>query len=235
MGVAEISGYSQNGKPVVLVVTEQLKTVLQKTMIKDKKNKAIFFKDIEEEIKNSYPKEVIDAYQNKETYAKLDINYTGVIRINNRLRKYGLSPIFRALSPTLMLNNFQSADTVSAKAKAKKIIHQILRKECLGDKGDRKAFAEMAFSHNEFMKAFKQDTVVYTSSPAVEKIVYVEPKTEDISVEKINIYRNKVLSSLGIAFLANDKSQTASTANISLKQLLQCINSISKQIETMLQ
>ena len=43
-----------------------------KTMLKNRKNKALFFKNTEEEIKNSYPKEVYDAYKNNDTYAVLD-------------------------------------------------------------------------------------------------------------------------------------------------------------------
>ena len=235
LGVAEISGYSVNGNPVVIVNVDELKTVLSKTMLKTKKNKALFFEDVGKEIQSSYPKEVYDAYIAKEKYAKLDVDYTGVVRVNNRSRKYGLSPIFRTLSSLIMLQNFQSADTASAKSKAKKIIHQVMREKCLGSEGNRKAIKEMTFCHGEFMKAFQNNTVVYTSAPEIEKIVYVEPKTQDIDVEKVQLYRNKVLSSLGIAFLATDKNQTAGVSQISLQQLLQCINSISEQSERMIE
>lgn len=235
LGVAEMSGYSVNGNPVVLVNVDELKTVLSKTIIKTKKNKALFFEDVEKEIQNSYPKEVYDAYKAKEKYAKLDPAYTGVVRANSHKRKYGLSPIFRTLSSLIMLQNFQNADTASAKSKAKKIIHQVMREKCLGDRGDRVAIKDMTFAHTELMKAFGNNTVIYTSAPTVEKIVYVEPTTQDIEVEKVQLYRNKVLSSLGIAFLANDKNQTAGVAQISLQQLLQCINSISEQSERMIE
>lgn len=235
LGVAEISGYRENGKPVVLINIATLKEVLQKTMIKSKNGKPLFFKDADEEIKNNYPKEVYDAFKSKETYAKLPVDYTGVVRINNRSRKYGLSPIFRALSPMITLRDFQNADTAGAKAKSKKIIHQVLRREVLGGDGQKKGFDIMCYAHGEFMKAFVNDTVVYTSPAAVEKIVYVEPKTEDISSDKISEYRNRVLTSLGISFLANDGSDTASSATISLKQLLQSIDKISHQVEDMIE
>lgn len=235
LGVAEISGYTQNGNPIVLVNMSNLKTALSKTMLKNRKNKPLFFKDTEDEIKNSYPKEVYDAYKNNETYAVLDSKYTGVVRTNNHGRKYGLSAIFRALPAVVMLNNFQDADASSAKFKAKKIIHQVMRKEILGSEGKELGYDAMAFAHGELMKAYRQKTVVYTSCPAVEKIVYVEPKTDEVSVDKVNIYRNKVLSSLGVSFLANDKSQTASTAKISLQQLIHCINHISQQVERILE
>ena len=235
LGIAQVSGYSDNNRPVVLIDIKALTDAVRKTIIKTKSGKALFFQNIEEEIKASYNADVLKAYKDKDSYAKIDAAYTGVVRINNRGRKYGLSPIFRALSPTLMLNTFQTTDEITAKSRGKKIIHQVLRKECLGTDGKNKDLGTMAFCHNEFMKAFKNNTVVYTSSPSVEKIVYVEPKIDEISVEKVNIYRNKILSSLGISFLANDKSQTASTANISLAQLLRCINSISQEMETVIE
>ena len=227
--IIENSGYEDNGNPIILINIDNLKSALSKTMIKDKKGKYLFFKNVEEEVKATYPKEVADAVTAKEKYAVLDNRYTSMIRVNNYGRLYGLSPIFRALSPTLMLSTYQTADESSAKSKAKKIIHQIMRRESMGEKYDKKAFDDMAFAHSQLMSAWKNNTVIVTSPPCVEKIVYVEPETEDITPEKINIYRNKVLSSLGVAFLANDKSQTASTANINLSQLMKHINSIAEQ------
>lgn len=235
LGVAEITGYSESGNPVVLINISNLRSALSKTMIKNKNGKVLFFKDTDEEVKNSYDGTVYKAFKDKESYARLDTAYTGVVRVNNLSRKYGLSPIFRALSPTLMLSTYRNTDESSAKSKAKKIIHQVMREKCLGDAGKDMAFEAMAFSHDQLMKAWKNNTVVITTNPAVEKIVYVEPKTDDVSVDKVNVYRNKVLSSLGVAFLANDKSQTASTANINLSQLMKCINGISEQVERMLE
>lgn len=234
LGVCEMSGYEDNGRPVVLVNMASIKEALQKTMQKDRKGNPLFFKDTKEEIENNYPQEIIDAYNNNATYAKLDVNYTGTCRINNRGRQYGLSPIVRALSPAIMLQNFYTADAINAKSKSKKIIHQVMRKEVLGNNGTNKGFEIMAYAHQQLMKAWSNPTVVYTSPPAVEKIVYVEPTTDEISTDKVKLYRNKVLSSLGVAFLTNDTSQTASTANINLKQLLQCINAITEQVEDML-
>lgn len=234
LGVAIIYDYDINGKPVVLIDMMELTNRLRKFYPKKKNGNPLFFDSIDSDIKANYPKEVYNAYLNKEKYAKLNAEMTGVIRINNMKKKYGLSPIFKALKGTLMLENFSKTDEVSAKSKAKKIIHQVLRKEVLGSSGQEKGFEEMAFAHDQLMQAWRNPTVVYTSSPAVEKIVYVEPKTEDISVEKVSLYRNEVLSTLGIAFIASDKSQTASTANISLNQLMLTINSISEQLENIL-
>lgn len=233
--IIENSGYEVNGNPVMLVNIQNLRNALNKTMIKKRDGTYMFFKDINEEVEANYPKEVYDALQNRDTYAMLDPDYTGVCRINNFGRKYGLTPIFRALAPTIILDDYQNADSSTAKAKGKKIIHQKMRKEVLGPNGDRKAFEEMAYAHQQLMQAWQNSTVIATTGPYVESISYVEPKAEDISEEKINIYRNKVLSSLGVAFLAADRSQTASTANINLEQLLKCINRISTQVERMIE
>jgi hypothetical protein len=234
LSIIENSGYEVNGNPVLLVNLSNLKSALQKTMIKSRNGKYLFFKDTADEIKNNYPPEVSKANASNETYAVLDDSCTGMIRVNTLKGKYGLSPIFRALSPALVLDDYQAADETNAKAKAKKIIHQKMREKCLGENGERKAYPDMAYAHSNLMKAWSNKTVVVTTPPTIESIEYVEPKTADTPVENINIYRNKVLSSLGVAFLAADKSQTANTANINLSQLMRCINSISKQVETVI-
>lgn len=89
-------------------------------MLKSKKNKPLFFKNTAEEIKNNYPKEVTKAYTSKEKYAILDVQRTGVNRFGNMNRKYGISPVFKALKPKIMLDTFDKTDNVNAKAKAKK-------------------------------------------------------------------------------------------------------------------
>ena len=235
LNIIENSGYEDNGNPVLLVNIDNLKTALNKTMLKKKNGQYLFFKDTQTEVDATFPPEVGQAMRGKETYAVLDTGYTGMIRVNNYGRKYGLSPIFRALSSVLMLEAYRTADEVMAKSRSKKIIHQIMRKECLGPSGDRHAFEEMAYSHQQLMQAWQNKTVIVTSNPSVEKIVYVEPAVEETSAEKVNLYRNKVLSSLGLAFLAADRSQTASTANINLSQLMKCINSISEQVERVIE
>jgi hypothetical protein len=235
LGVAEISEYSIGGNPVVLFDINELRNRLQKVYKKNKKNKALFFDKIEEEVKANYPAEVYQAFVEKERYAKLDVTYTGVIRIGNLNRKYGLSPIFRALNPIMMLDTFEAADRINSKAKAKKIIFQKLRKETLGTNLDKKGFEEMAYAHDNFMQAWKQQTVVVTAPAQVEDIKYVESKTELTSVETVNNYRSKVLNTLGIGFLMDSGSQSVSTASISVAQLLRTINKISEQLEEILQ
>lgn len=235
LGVAIVSDYSINGKPYILIDIRELTNRLQKTTIRGKKNKPLFFNSIVDEIKNNYPPEVYQAYINKEHYAKLDIQRCGINRFCNMNRKYGLTPVFKALKPNLMLDTFDEADKINAKAKAKKIIHQRLRKEVMGPDGNRKALEEMAYAHENLVKAFRNPTVLYTSPAFVEKIEYVEPKVEMSNVDSINQYRSRVTSSLGISFLNTDGNQTVSTANISIKQLMKTINKIAEQEEKILE
>jgi hypothetical protein len=234
LGVCELSDYDVNGEPVVLFNVQELRSRLQKSYKKNKKNNPLFFANIDEEVQANYPEEVYKAFKDKEQYAKLDTKYTGIIRIGNMNRKYGISPIFRSLESLSMLETFDNADRVNSKAKAKKIIHQKLRKEVLGQSFDKKGFEEMAYAHNNFMSAWKQSTVVVTSPATVESILYVEPKIEMTNKDTVNNYRSRVLSTLGIGFLMDSSSQSVSTANISVTQLMRTINKISEQLEDIL-
>ena len=235
LGVCEISDYDVNGDPVVLFNIKELRSRLQKVYKKTKKNKALFFKNMEDEVKANYPQEVYDAFVAKEDYAKLDVKYTGVIRINNLNRKYGLTPIFRAFKDILMLDTFDNSDRVNSKAKAKKIIHQKLRKEVMGTELNKKGFEDMSYAHENLMSAWKQPTVVVTTPPTVESITYVEPKIELTDINTVNNYRSRVLAALGIGFLMDSGSQSVSTADISVTQLLRTINMISEQLEDIMQ
>lgn len=234
LGVALVSDYSVNGLPYVLIDIRELTNRLQKTTIKGRKNRPLFFGNLTEEIKNNYPEEVYQAFINKEHYAKLDLRRTGLNRFCNMNRKYGLTPVFKAIKPSIMLDTFDKADTTNAKAKAKKIIHQILRKETMGQTYEKKGLEEMAYAHSNLAAAWKNPTVLYTSPPCVEKIVYVEPKVETTNNDTVNQYRSRVTSALGISFLNTDGNQTVSTANISIQQLMKTINKIAEQEEEIL-
>lgn len=234
LGVCEITETMINGEPVIWFNIKELRKRLQKVYRKTKKKKPLMFENIEEEVKNSYPKEVYEAFLNKEDYAVLDNKYTGIIRINNLNRKYGVSPILRAYTDLSMLDTFADSDRINSKAKAKKIIHQKMRKETMGKDYNKDFFPEVSYAHSNFMDAFKQNTVVVTSPPTVEEISYVEPKVEMTSKDTYNIYRSKVLSTLGIQFLMDSGSQSVSTASISVTQLMRTINAISEQLEDIL-
>ena len=234
LGVCEITETMINGEPVIWFNIKELRKRLQKVYRKTKKKKPLMFENMEEEVKNSYPKEVYEAFINKEDYAVLDHKYTGIIRINNLNRKYGVSPILRAYTDLSMLDTFADSDRINSKAKAKKIIHQKMRKETMGQDYNKDFFPEVSYAHSNFMDAFKQNTVVVTSPPTVEEISYVEPKVEMTSKDTYNIYRSKVLSTLGIQFLMDSGSQSVSTASISVTQLMRTINAISEQLEDIL-
>ena len=231
LGVCEISDYMVNGEPVVLFNITELRKKLQKTYKKTKKQKALFFNNMEEEVKANYPIEVYEAFKNKENYAKLNPKYTGVVRINNFNRKYGLSPLTRAYKKLTMLETFMNTDRINSKARGKKIIHQVMRKEIMGNNAERDYYSEMAYAHQNFMASWKQSTVVVTSPPSVEAIKYVEPEIEMTPRETYNSYRSDVLSTLGIQFLMDSGSQSVSTASISVTQLMRSINAISEELE----
>ena len=235
LGVCVLADYDINGEPVILFDVKELRSRLQKIYKKTRKSKPLFFKNMDEEIKANYPQEVYEAFVGKEDYAKLDYRYTGVIRINNMNRNYGLTPIFRTLKDLVMLDTFDNADRVNSKAKAKKIIHQKLRKEVLGKDFNKQGFEEMSYAHDNFMSAWKQPTVVVTTPPTVEEIAYVEPKIELTDTKTVNNYRSRVLAALGISFLMDSGSQSVSTADISVTQLMRTINMISEQVEDILQ
>ena len=231
LGVVEISDYDVNGEPQVIINMRELLTRLRKTIKRTRKNKALFFEKLEEEIKANYPPEVLNAYQNKDDYAKLDRKWTGVMRVNRQNRKYGLTPIFRALYSALTLEQFDATDNINSKAKAKKIIVQTLRKELMGQDGTNEAFEQQTWAHDNLMQAFKQKTVLVTTPAFVEKIEYVEPSTPNTDTETVMNYVNRELSTLGISFLMSSGSTGASVASISLDQLMKTINSISEQLE----
>ena len=234
LGIAEISDYLSNGQPVVLINMSKLKSALSKSMLKDKKNKALFFENQETEIQNNYPDEVYQAFKNGDTYAKLDVDHCGVIRIGNMGQKYGVSPLFRALRPALMLETFDISDRVNAKAKAKKIILQQLDPALMGPNNDKKGFAEQVTAHDNLLRAWKQNTVLVTTAPYVKDIRYVEPKVEMTNIETVKQYRNREMAALGICFFNTDGQQTVSTAKVSLDQLMKNIGKIAEQIEDVL-
>lgn len=235
LGVAEISDYEIDGEPIVLINVSELVSRLKKTVKKKKNGSNLFFDNIEDELKNNYPIEVFDAYKAKDQYAKLNVENTGVIRVNNINRKYGVTPIFRTFKSAVMLDTFENTDRINAKAKGKKIIFQKLRKELLGQDGQSKAFEEMAYAHDTFMQAWKSETVIYTGAAFVEDIKYIEPTVETTNISNISHYRSKIMTALGIGFLNQDSKQTFTVANISILELMKTINKISEQLEDILE
>lgn len=235
LGVLEVSDYEIDGEPCLLININELKNRLQKTQKKTKRGKALFFDSVEEEIKQNYPDEVYKSFKSKESYAKLNIKNSGIIRINNLNRKYGLSSVFRSLKSSIMLETLEKADRINAKAKSKKIIFQELHKEIMGADFSKPGFEEMAYAHGSLMQAWKNETVVYTGAPFVKDVRYVEPKTENININNFNYHRNKQMTSLGIGFLNVGNGQTFTAANISITELMKTINKITEQLEDILE
>jgi hypothetical protein len=235
LGVLEVSDYEIGGEPVLLINMNELKSRLQKTNIKTRKGKKLFFDKLDEEIKENYPEEIYRGYTEKDTYVKLNVENTGIIRVNNMNRKYGLSPIFRTLSSSLILETFDRSDRINARAKAKKIIFLKLHKEILGTDYNRQSFEEMAYTHENFLKAWKNETVIFTPPAFVEDIKYIEPKTESTNINNVLYHRNKQMTSLGIGFLSVGDGQTYTSANISVNELMKTINKICEQLQDIIE
>lgn len=234
LGLAIVSDYTYGGNPIIEIDMNELKSRLQKQYKKNRKNQELYFKNIEDDIKNNYPPEVYTAYMNKESYVRLNTDCAKIVRINNLGRKYGVSPILRALKSALMLKNYENSDYINTKAKAKKIIFQKMRKEAMGKDYNKTGLQFTIKAHDDLMQAWKNKTVVYTAIPQVEELKYVEPQINDNNSDKINTYRSKEMTTLGIGF-SDSNVANFSVARISLEQLMKTINCISEQLEDVIQ
>lgn len=238
LGICEIADYTESNEPYLLINIKELEGRLRKIYRKNKKNQPLFYKNMAEEIKATYPIEVYNAYVNKEQYAVLDIKNTGVMRVNNLKRKYGLSPIFKSLKHVIRLENIELSDDRNTLARGKKIIFQKLAKELITQSKDIPNIvwsSAVAKSHSDLMQALNQKGVsVFTGLPWTEGITYVEPKIEPTNVQVKNNYKNQIMTSVGISYLSVDKGSFGA-AQVSISELLKVINSISKQLERILE
>lgn len=212
-----------------------LRDRLSKTYVKSRKEKkAVYFERLQKEVEANYPPEVYKAFSDNEQIARLNDRYTGFMKINDMDRKFGVSPLFKALKALVVLDNIEKADVADSKARSKKIIFQKLRKELLGDKGEHKGFAEMEYAHRQAFAALNTNFCLYTAPPFVESLEYVVDKsTNDDNSNTVKIYTSKLLTALGISF-ADSELSSYSTANISVEQLMRTINAISEQLEKIL-
>jgi len=234
LSIAYPSGYKLNGDPILEVDINALKTALQKTYKKNRKNKAIYFENIAKEIQANYSKEIFKAYSNNEQYTRIDPDYGDCITVNSLGKKFGVSPLFRALKPLVVLNNIEAADVSDSKARSKKIIFQKLRKELLGQNGDRKGLAEQALAHDGLVQALKTNLCAYTAPPFVESVEFVSSKTnnEDAS-RQLAQYMTKYLQALGIEFTDTEVGNYAGV-NVSITEIIRQINCIKSEIERIL-
>lgn len=234
LSIARVAPYRIDGEPILMIDMTELQTRLEHNLPKKRGGKAYFFQKYQEEITKAYPKEIVEAFKNKDQYAVLDFRRTGIMRAGedaDGASLYGISQIFRALRDVVILDKFASVDDSASSVRAKNILVQILRKDLLGPGGDRKAINDIAFAHGELTRAVKNKICVYTASPAVEDVKWIEPKSNLIDKENVTLYENRVLTTLGIGFLASGSIGSTISANISLKQLMRQINYISQQLE----
>lgn len=237
LGVVELADYSDGGEQNVLVNVNELTNRLNKIYRKNKKNQPLFYKDVDEEIKATYPNEIYEAYKNKEQYAVFNVSNTGVIRINNLKRKYGLSPIFKSLKAIIRLDNIELSDDENTLVRGKKIIFQKLSKELiLPDKSiPNLTWSDaQATAHRDLMLSLiAKGTSVYTGLPWTDSVEFVEPKLERTNVQTKNQIRNEIMTSVGISYLSVDKGSFGA-AQISIAELMKLINKISMQLEKIL-
>ncbi len=233
LGVAIVSPYTVGSERVVLIDMNELKSRLIKSGFKLRNGKDMLFPTVEDELRENYPPEVYEAYKAKQPYAKLDVARTGLIQIGRLNGYYGVSPIFRALPSSIILQSFYKSDELNSKARSKKILLQILRKpeNTLANAG--LDIQGQAYAHKEIIKAYRQPgSVVYTAPNNVEKVEYVEPKSDMVNIDTVAFHLNREMSTLGIGFLSMESNnQSVSTAKISLEQLMKTINSITRQVE----
>ena len=234
LGIAEISPYLEASMPIVQINMQSLKDALQRTVVRSRDGKALYYENVAAEIEAAFGPEIAQAYKNNDQYCRMPTAYTGVCRVNTQGGYYGLSYIFRCLTSAVILDSLRNADMAIAASKSKTIIHQVMRKEMTG--ANRASnFELLAWNHKNLLSAFRQNTVLVTTDPSVESIQYICPQEQEISTDKQNAYARQILSSLGVSFLVPDDGQSASTVKISWQVLLQQINAIGEQVERMLE
>jgi hypothetical protein len=236
LGVAEVADVKRGAEHYVLINITELTNRLRKVYKKNKKGTPLFYKDMGEEIKACYPKEVYDGYINKEQYVKLNIENSGVMKINDLGRKMGLSCLFKALKPIIRLENIEVSDDKNTLARGKKLIFQKLRKELITDADKLQKvtwFDAQIRSHTDLLSALKTNPAVFTGHPWVESVEYIEPKIEQTNVQIKTQYRNEIMASVGVAFLSVEKGSVGS-AQISITELMKMINKIGNKLETIL-
>ena len=238
LSVARVAPYRIDGEPILMIDMDELKNRLEHNLPKRRGGKAYFFEKYEKEITAAYPKEIVDAFRQKDKYAILDYRRSGVMRAGedaDGASLYGVSQIFRALRDVIILDKFATVDDAASNVRAKNILVQILRKDLLGPTGDKQTYKEAAFAHGELCRAVKNKICVYTGTAAVEDVKWIEPKSNLIDKENVKLYEDRVLTTLGIGFLASGNAGSTVSANISLKQLMRQINYISQQLEHILE
>lgn len=228
VSMVEVTEYSIDGEPAVLFNVRNLKSRLRINSRRKKNGKDIFFDQMEKMIKNNYPPEVYKAYKNNENYALLDPKRVGLVRVNNLGGLYGVTPIFKALKPALMLESIENADETIVKVRSKKIVHQKLRKEIAGTDYAKQALDEMSYAHNNLISAWKNKTVLVTTPWWVEDIKFISDNTPLTDTDTLKTYRSRVFNALGINFM--DTEASLNLSNVSIADLMKTIDKIAENL-----
>ena len=236
LDMIEITSMVIDGEPVVSFKVNELSSKLNKlkTQFKNlKTNKLIDIEDvIESQIKRDYPQEVYDAYVGKDKVALLNPKNIGLVRINNlKTGLYGVSPIFKALSPLLILETIDKSDREILNSRSKKIYYQKTRKELMDVDGNPLKVNEIGYSHTNLLQCMKNNTIVYTSMPYVEGLEILEPKTDLTDSKTKESYIMNVLTALGISFVSSEGSTSITTVKMVFEELIKMVNRIQKQLE----
>lgn len=234
LSVAYPSEYRRDGRSVLEFDVKALKDKINKTYKKSKKTKkAIFFENMKKDVEANYPADVYKAYVAGEDYVRLNPDYSDCVKFNDLGRRFGVSPLFRCLRPLLVLEQIENADVSDSKARAKKILFQKLRKEALGQDGNRKGLDLAAYAHQQGAAALQTSSAFYTAAPFVESLEYVQVKnTTEQAINQQKQYTQKLLTGLGIVF--TDSQSSVSAGSIGVKQLVRTINAIGENLETVL-
>lgn len=207
-----------------------LKNKIRKTYTKTKKNKAVYYENIEKEIQDNYPDTVYKGYKNGEKVVKLDSKYGKCLTVNSYGRRFGVSPFFKALKSSIVLDNIIKADISSSKSRSKIIIFQKLSDKLLGDNGDKRGFAEQQLAHQQAAAALQTSSCLYTAPPFVESLEYITQDGNNTeTVEMMKQYNTQLLNALGISFY-DSESATGTSVTVSYGGLLKVVNSIAESL-----
>lgn len=236
LDMIEVTSMKIDGDNIVSFNTGALSSKLQSNKAKFSRlksvNKLINIETItENEIKRDYPNEVYDSYMVKDNITLLNPQRVGLVRINQLKGLYGLTPIFKALVPQLLLETIDKSDQKVLVQKTKKIYFQSLRKEIIEDP---KVIEKTGYSQASLLKAMGNETIVYTSAPFVEDLKLIEPKTELTDANVKSGYKLRILEALGISFISSQGSSSITTTKINYNELLKIINRITKRLENII-
>lgn len=207
-----------------------LKSKIRKTYQKTKKNKGVYYDNVDKEIKDNYPQEIYKGYSDGEKIVRLNPQYAKCLTINSFGKRFGVSPFFRALKSSIVMDNLNKADIAGSKSRSKIILFQKLSDKLLGNDGTKRGLAEQQLAHKQAAEALQTQSCLYTPPAFVESLEYITPKNSNTdSVNQMKVYTTKLLNALGISFY-DSESATGTSVTVSYKGLLQIVNSMSESL-----